>query len=328
MKVIIPLAGLGTRLRPHTYSRPKPLVSVAGKPVLGHVLDKLEGLDIEEVIYIIGHLGDQIERYVSAHYRIPGRYVEQKELRGQAHALQLVKEFVDQPVLIVFVDTIFEADLSILEKTRADGVIFVKEVEDPSRFGVVTVKGRHIERLVEKPKEPVSNLAVIGVYYVKDWRALFDAIDRLIERGIQIGGEYYLADALQLMIDNGSKLAVAPVAVWEDCGTAEALLQTNRYLLARAGGGSAVRGTVENSTIVEPVHIAPSAVVTGSVIGPNVSIGEKATVRRSIIAESIVNDGARIESAVLTHSLIGANATVGEKARRLNVGDASQLVIE
>jgi glucose-1-phosphate thymidylyltransferase len=322
MKVIIPLAGFGTRLRPHTYTKPKPLISVAGKAVLGHILDKLVGLDIEEVIFIIGYLGDQIRDYVTANYDFPSRYIEQKELKGQAHALYLVREHVSGPVLIIFVDTIFETDLGVLAQTTSDGVIYVKEVEDPRRFGVVITENGFITKLVEKPSTPVSNLAVIGLYYVKDSRLLMECIADLMRKDIKTKGEYFLADALQLMIDKGSRFAERTVEVWEDCGKPETVLHTNRYLLEH---GRAQETETENSVLIPPVYIAKSAVIKDSVVGPYVSVADEATIVRSIIRNSIINERARIEDASLSQSLIGKDAYVRGSFERLNVGDSSQV---
>jgi glucose-1-phosphate thymidylyltransferase len=322
MKVIIPLAGFGTRLRPHTYTKPKPLVRVAGKPVLGHILDKLTGLPIEETIFVVGYLGDQIREYVSANYTFPARYVEQKELKGQAHALHLTADYVSGPVLIVFVDTIFEADLSTLADEQADGVIYVKEVDDPRRFGVVIAENGRITRLVEKPTTPVSNLAVIGVYYVKNSALMLECIAELIERDIKTQGEYFLADAFQLMIDRGARFVARTVDVWEDCGKPETVLHTNRYLLEHGGAQEA---KTENSVIVPPVYIDSSAVIRDSVIGPYVSVAGGSTIVRSIVRDSIVNERAHIEDANLIQSLIGKDAVVRGSFQRLNVGDSSQV---
>jgi len=325
MKVVIPLAGFGKRLRPHTYSKPKPLLNVAGKAVLGHVLDKLQGLDVEEIVFIVGYLGEQIEEYVSARYGFPARYVEQKELLGQAHAIRLAREYVQGDVLILFVDTIFEADLTPLSNLTSDGVIYCKEVDDPRRFGVVTLgQGGFITRFVEKPAEPISNLAVIGLYYLKDAPALFSAIDELIGRDIQTKGEYFLADALQLLVDKGKLLNSSTVEVWEDCGTPEAVLHTNRYLLEH-GQGNAEGVQSLNSVIIRPVHIASSALVANSVIGPYVTIGENAEVRNAIVRDSIIDAGATIEDTMLDQSLVGKEALVRGRFRRFNVGDSSAV---
>ena len=321
MKVIIPLAGFGARLRPHTFTKPKPLINVAGKPVLAHILDSLAGLDVDEMVFIVGHLGDQIQAYVSENYNFHARYVEQKELKGQAHALYLAREYLTGPILIVFVDTIFEADLLHLP-TDYDGVLYVKEVPDPRRFGVAVIKDGAIARLVEKPTEPVSNLAVIGVYYIRQGERLLAAIEELLRRDIKTKGEYFLADALQLMIDGGAKFKAVTLDVWEDCGKPETVLQTNRYLLDKTGGHA---GNTEDSVIIPPVYIADSARVIQSVIGPYVTIADKAVVQRSIVQDSIIDKGARVEDATLTLSLIGDNALVRGECVQLNVGDSSQV---
>lgn len=321
MQVILPLAGLGTRLRPHTYSKPKPLVTVAGKTVLGHVLDGLAGLPVDEVIFITGHLGDQIERYVKERYSFKARYLVQRELRGQAHALDLASPFIDRPVLIVFVDTIVKADLARLVEAPGDGVLYVKEVEDPRRFGVAVLEGGVVSRLVEKPKQPISNLAVIGVYYLKNWELLKRSLREVIERDIQTGGEYYLADALQLMIDAGATFRAWPVDAWEDCGTVEALLHANRYLLDN--GHEQEPATTAHSVIVPPVHIAPTAKIEHSVVGPHVSVAAGAAILDSVVTDSIVGEDASISGVALTSSLVGSNAVVRSSHRRLNVGDSS-----
>ncbi len=321
MKVVIPLAGFGTRLRPHTFTKPKPLVNVAGKPVLAHILDPLVSVGVEEMVFIVGHLGEQIQKYVAEHYNVRAHYVEQKELKGQAHALHLAREHLTGPLLVIFVDTIFEADLSRLP-TDCDGIFYVKEVEDPRRFGIAILdeEQRYVARVVEKPKDPVSNLAVIGAYYIREGERLRDAVGELLRRDIKTKGEYYLADALQLMIDDGAKFIPVTVDVWEDCGKPEAVLQTNRYLLTKTGGRV---GGSRDSIIVPPVYIADSAKVEHSVIGPYVTIAEGAVVRRSIIKDSIINAGACIEDAMLNLSIIGDNAHVRGSYDQLNVGDSS-----
>lgn len=326
MKVVIPVAGLGTRLRPHTYSKPKPLVQVAGKPVLGHILDQLTSLPVEEIIFITGYLGYQIEEYVRANYGFPVRFVEQTELRGQAHAIHLAAHAIDQPVLIVFVDTIIKADLIGLVDSPDDGVLFVREVDDPRRFGVAVLKDGYVSRLVEKPTEPVSRLAFVGVYYVRNWQLLRKSLEEVIDRDIQTAGEYYLADALQVMIDHGARLRASPVEVWEDCGTVEALLQTNRYLLAN--GCSQEDTPMVNGVIIPPVYVARTAQVENSIIGPYASIADHAFVTGSIVRDSIVSDGARIVDSTLMRSLVGSKASITGRFSRLNIGDASEVGVE
>lgn len=324
MHVIIPTAGYGSRLRPHTYTKPKPLVKVAGNTVLGHVLDMLEDITVDEITFIVGYLGDQIRDYVGQNYHFKANYVEQKELKGQAHAIRLAREFVDGPMLIIFVDTIFEANLKALDGVQDDGVIFVKEVEDPRRFGVVTLDSSgHIARFVEKPSQPVSNLAVIGVYYIKEYQVLFESIDELIRRNIQTKGEYFLADALQLMVERGARFQPWTVDVWEDCGTPEAVLHTNRYLLESGRATPEVKA--DNSVIIQPVSVAANVKIVNSIIGPYVSLAEGCEVRNSIMRDTIADQGALVEDTMLDESLIGNNAVVRGRYRKLNVGDSSAV---
>jgi glucose-1-phosphate thymidylyltransferase len=324
MKVVIPLAGFGTRLRPHTYTKPKPLVNVAGKPVLGHILDKLLGLEMEEIIFIVGYLGQQIQDYVDTHYDFRARYVEQKEMLGQAHAISLARDYVSGEGLIIFVDTIFETDLSRLAEVDADGVIYVKEVEDPRRFGVVVVEDGRITRLIEKPRSMEHKLAIIGLYDIKDMAWLMRAIEHLMEQKITTSGEYYLADALQLMINEGARFIAEPVEVWKDCGKPDTVLETNRYLLDHGhDNGHQVAG--QDSFIIPPVHIDPTARITHSIVGPYVTIAPGCEVRGSLIRDSIVDEGAHIVDAMLEESLIGKEAWVRGHYQRLNVGDSSSV---
>jgi glucose-1-phosphate thymidylyltransferase len=328
MKVIIPLAGFGKRMRPHTWSKPKPLLNVAGKPVLGHILDKLVDLDVEvdELIFIVGWLGDQIEEYYQASgYDYPSRSVMQTELLGQAHAIWLARESLSGPVVIIFVDTIFDADLGGLEASGLDGVLYVKEVEDPRRFGVTVLgAGGLVTRIVEKPDSFENRLALIGAYYVRDAGWLLRAIEELMERNLQTKGEFYLADAFTLMIEQGARFGVREVSVWEDCGTPQAVLQTNRYLLdhGRDNGDAA---KVTDSVIIPPVYIAPSAQVEQAIVGPYVTIAENSVVKQSIIRDSIVDEGAYIDDTTLNRSLIGKDAVVRGRYRILNVGDSSRV---
>jgi glucose-1-phosphate thymidylyltransferase len=324
MKAVIPLAGFGTRLRPHTYTKPKPLVNVAGKPVLGHILDKLLDLELEEIIFIVGYLGQQIESYVQTHYAFNARYVEQKEMLGQAHAISLARDFLPGRGLIIFVDTIFETDLSHLDRVDGDGLIYVKEVEDPRRFGVAVVENGHIIRLIEKPTSMEHNLAVIGLYYIRDMPWLMASISRLMETGITIGGEYYLADALQLMVNDGAHLVAQPVEVWKDCGKPETVLETNRYLLTH-GHGNGQQITTEDSLIIPPVHIDPTAHIVRSIVGPYVTIAPRCEVRDSVVRDSIIDEGAHIADTMLEASLIGKEASVQGRYQRLNVGDSSSV---
>jgi glucose-1-phosphate thymidylyltransferase len=324
MNVIIPLAGFGTRLRPHTYSKPKPLINVAGKPVLGHILDKLINEDLQNVVFIVGYLGDQIEQYVKTAYpNIKGHYIEQKELNGQAPAILLARQVVQGPTFIVFVDTLADADVAALAQEKSDGVIYVKEVEDPRRFGVVKLDEQgYISRFIEKPADTSNRLAVIGMYYVKDVQALMRCCQELMERNIKTKDEYFLADAFNLMIDSGSKLRAQTVDVWLDCGKPETVLDTNRYLLEHGEDNSALWQN-DQRVIIPPVHIHPSAKIERSVIGPYATIAEGCHIVNSIVRDSVVDAGAYVTDHVLANSLIGRDAVLIGRPRRFNVGDSS-----
>lgn len=322
MHVVIPVAGLGTRLRPHTWSKPKPLVTVAGKPILGHVLDRLLSLPLERVVFITGYLGEQIEDYVRSHYHFDAVFVEQPEPLGQSHALLQAKGLIAGPTLVVFPDLIFDADLESLVSCPWDGVVYVKEVDDPRRFGVVVVEDGRIVRLVEKPQTPVSNLAVVGVYYFRDFADLIAAIEQQIAEDRRRGNEYYLAEAIQILIDRGRTIVAQPVSVWEDCGTVEALLQTNRFLLERQ---AQEHPTFPTSVVIPPVVIDPSATIERAVVGPWVSIGAGAVVSHAIVADSIIDEGATINGVMLHRSIVGRGARVTGDFLRVNVGDSSEI---
>ena len=323
MDVILPVAGLGSRLRPQTWSKPKPLVSVAGKPILAHVLDRVMPAKPERLIFITGFLGDQIEAWARANYDLPMEFVEQPEMRGQTDAIIRTRHLCSGSGLILFPDAVFERDFTDAATTDADVIMYTKEVDDPSQLGIAVVDGDRITKLVEKPKDPISKLAVIGIYHFRSMPDLYTAIDEQMRRGIMLKNEFFIADAIQLMIDAGKKVVPANVGAWEDCGNIEVLLSTNRYLMDQLPTSPARSGAV----IVEPSIVHPSAVIERSVIGPYASIGAHAVVRDSVVRDSIVEDGAVIHDAVLEHSVIGRGAKVDGRAMTLNVGDTSQTVL-
>ncbi len=318
MDVILPVAGLGTRLRPQTWTKPKPLVSVAGKPMLGHVLDRVMAARPEKIVFITGFLGDQIESWARENLEVPVAFVEQPEMRGQTDAIIRARDLVQGDALILFPDMLFEADFSQLENTDADVVMFTKEVEDPSALGIAVVENDRIVRLVEKPQEPISNLAVIGIYYVRHMPALYAAIEEQMRQGISLKNEFFIADAIQLMIDDGAKVISMPVTAWEDCGSAENLLSTNRFLLDAQHGRNGESASV---VIVAPSFVAEDATIEHSVIGPFASIGAGVTVRNSIVRDSIVEEQATVSDALLDGSIVGRRAFISGLARQLNIGD-------
>ena len=322
MKVVIPLAGLGKRMRPQTHSKAKPMVRLAGKPMLGHLLDWVVTDATEEVILIISPHQQDVEPYARTATTRPVRIVVQEEPRGQADAIIRVRDYVDGPVLIVFSDTLADATFDNLASVTSDGLIYVKEIPDPTRMGVIVVRDGRIVDIVEKPKTAENKLATIGMYYFRTSRALFEAIDRVLARPPTLNNEYFIADAIKLMIGDGCVLEPAVVGLWEDTGTPEYTLHAHRFLLDRSGGHARPR---ENVTIVPPVFVADDAVVSESVIGPYVTVESGCRVERAVLADCILAEESVVRDQVLTRSLLGRRARVVGTPASVNIGDDSTL---
>lgn len=327
MKAIIPVAGRGTRLRPHTHTQPKVLMNVAGKPILAHILDKLDSLGIDEITFVVGHLAEQVEEFVRERYPFRAHFVYQDEALGNGHAIYLAREHLTGPTLIVFGDTIVEADLRGATRL-SNSAIGVHRVDNPSAFGVVEVDGDgFVRHLWEKPEAPpaglaeIPDLAVVGVYVIQEPAPFRAALEEMVAQRRTARGEYWLADALQIFIDRGARLQTFPVRRWYDCGTPQALLRANHALLEYAPSPRRIDGTF----VIPPSSIAESAVVQGSVIGPYVTIAEGAHVVNSVLRESIVNAHARVERVVLEDSIIGERAIVTGRKVRINIGDSSEI---
>jgi glucose-1-phosphate thymidylyltransferase len=322
MQVIIPLAGKGTRLRPHTHLVPKPLLKVAGRPVMDWVMDKLEGLDVTELIFITGHLKEQVEAYARARYSIPSRFIEQKVQDGTAGAINLARPHVREPVLIIFVDTVFEADLTLVNRTDADGIIWAKEVEDYQRFGVVvTDAAGYMTRIVEKPTDPISKLANIGLYYIRDTAALWQGVDHTLTQP-KNKGEYYLTDAFQWMIDHGRRILTAEVGGWYDCGQLGTTLETNEILLRN---GAARRRDFPGVTIYDPVYIEDGVTIERSTIGPNVSLEQGSIVQDSTLANSIIGHHCRLTKVQLDGAMLGAHVVAEGLHGAASLADHSEV---
>ncbi|MBM3449748.1 MAG: nucleotidyl transferase [Armatimonadetes bacterium] len=322
---VIPVAGIGTRLRPHTHTVPKALIPVAGKPILGHILDQVIGAGVDDVVLVVGYLGEKIESWVRENYRIRARFVRQEQALGNGHAIYVAREHLgDQPVLIILGDTIFRGDFRAILGSD-DSLIGIRAVDDPRRFGVVNVDANGLVRkFVEKPSVPESNLAIVGVYYLTNGALLRRCLERLVDENHASLGEYWLVDALQFYVDAGERVRTFPGEEWYDCGTAQALLDANRALLNVL---QPPFGEVPGSLIHPPVAIAPSAVIEASIIGPHVAIADGARIIGSVIRDSIINRNAIVEHAVLHGSLIGENALLEGRATRVNLGDDSEIVV-
>lgn len=325
MDVIFPVAGLGTRLRPQTWSKPKPLVSVAGKPMFEHVLDRIMPFEPRKLVFITGYLGDQIETWARETYPdVELAFVEQPAMLGQTDAIIRTRGICDDDALILFPDALFEADFSRLDDLATDAVIFTKEVADPSALGVTIVEDGFVTKLIEKPATFVSSQATVGIYYFKRINDLYTAIDEQIRQELRTRGEFFIADAMQLMIDAGKKFMTRNIDIWEDCGNADGLLQTNRYLLSSNPPYPVQRA---GSLIVPPSFVHRSAELENAIIGPNASIGAGALIKDSIVRNSIVEDGSRLEGVVLEHSVIGRKAELTGRPSRLNLADTSKVVV-
>jgi glucose-1-phosphate thymidylyltransferase len=327
MKAIIPVAGAGTKLRPHTYTQPKALIPLAGKTILSIIIDQLNEAGIKDFIFIIGYLGDKIQDYVQSNY--PGlncHFVTQGDRQGIGHAINLTKEIVgDDEILIVLGDTIAEYDVrEVLNSPYS--MLGVKKVDDPRNFGVAEIEDDgFVSRVVEKPAIPKSNMALVGVYKIRETGPLFSCLHKIIENNQKKYEEFSLTDALECMIQQGSKFKYFKVPHWFDCGKKESLLQSNAILLKKFGGTSVTTDAYQNTILIPPVSIGDGCLIKNSVIGPNVAIGENTIVNHAIIKDSIIGSYSNLHEIVLNNSLIGSDAEVKGVSRNLNIGDNTAI---
>ncbi len=327
MKAIIPVAGAGTKLRPHTYTQPKALIPLAGKTILSIIVDQLKEAGITKFIFIIGYMGEKIQDYVTAHYpELECSFITQNERFGTGHAIELTKQLVgEEELLIVLGDTIAEYDIrSVLNSPHS--MLGVKKVDDPRNFGVAEIEDDHfISRVVEKPSIPKSNMALVGIYKVKETQLLFTCLKKISEQNIRSYREFSLTDALECMIQQGAVFQSFKVSNWFDCGKKETLLESNAILLKKFGGNIPEINNFQNSIFIPPVSIGEGCVILNSVIGPNVAIGEHSIVNHSIIKDSIIGAYSHLNEIVLNNSLIGSDAEVRGVSRNLNIGDNTAI---
>jgi len=330
MKIILPVAGKGTRLRPHTHTKAKSLVHVAGKTVLEHIISRLVPLNAQELIFIIDENGSQIQEFMQKKFpELSCSYITQQERKGPAHAVWLAAPRINpgDDLLIVFNDTIFDTDLTRIPQlcSDCDGLIYSKEVEDYQRFGVNVVTDGLITTMVEKPDTPVSRLAQVGLYYLKDAPRFMAYLAATIEAGDLVKGEYYLPAVFMRMIADGCKLKAPEIDAWLDCGKPETILATNAYLLK---GRHHIHGEAENCVFIEPVHLEKGVLVRDSILGPNVSVAKGSVIERSIIRDSIINSDSSVSDMLLTDTILGDAVQLIGSPRKMNIGDHSLIEMQ
>lgn len=328
MKAIIPVAGAGTKLRPHTYTQPKALIPIAGKTILSFIVDQLQEAGVKEYIFIVGYLGEKIHDYVcNAYPHLTTHFVYQNDRQGTGHAVKLAAEIVkDDEVIVVLGDTICEYDVREVVQSPSN-LLGVKKVDDPRIFGVAELNDQDmVERVVEKPAIPKSNMALVGIYKIRDSHFLFDCLSQISYGEKTANGDFNLTDALQCMIEKGAKFKAFRVKNWFDCGKKETLLESNATLLKKFGGNiNPVNHAFENTIVIPPVSIGAGCSIKNAIIGPHVSIGSNTTVNYSIVRDSIIGSYTNLYEVVLDNSLIGSDASVKGLSRNLNIGDNTEI---
>ena len=328
MKAIIPVAGIGSRLRPHTHTQPKALVPVAGKPILSHIVDNLIEAGVRDFIFVVGYLGDKVEDYIRHRYQdVRTDFVLQEPREGTGHAVWLCREKIadGDDLLIALGDTVFDIDLkSVMNQPYSS--VGVKKVDDPRTFGVAELDDEgFINHLVEKPPIPRSNLALVGLYRIKESKQLLEALEENIRENKRTYGEYHLTDGIQNLVNRKIRLKTFAVENWYDCGSKESLLETNAVLLRKIQPGLRQDLHFENTIIIPPVIISGNCRISNSIIGPNVSIGENSTVNYSILKDAIIGSYSELKNAVLHHSVIGSDASLHGLSQSLNIGDNTEI---
>jgi len=327
MKAIIPVAGAGTKLRPHTYTQPKALIPLAGKNILSIIIDQLLEAGIEEFILVVGYLGDKIQDYVKLNYpHLQFHFVQQNERKGLGHAIFLTKEIVqDDAVFIVLGDTICEYEVKAF-LDQEGSVLGLKKVDDPRLFGVAEINEKGlITHVVEKPHIPKSNMALVGLYKILETNLLYDCLENNLKIGLKSNDEFSLTDALECMIKGGANFTSFKVQNWFDCGRKENILESNATMLKKFGGVISEEHDFENVIIIPPVSIAMGSVIKNSIIGPNVAIGEQTVISYSIVRDSIIGSFSKLYDVVLNASLIGSDTEIKGETRTLNIGDNTEI---
>jgi glucose-1-phosphate thymidylyltransferase len=328
MKALIPVAGAGTNLRPLTYTQPKPLIPVAGKPIISFIIDQMLDLGVKEFVFVIGYLGEKIKNYVEKHYpEIQKEFVIQEERKGSGHAIWIAREVIKDvdELVIFFGDTIVEMDMKKVIDSPTS-CLAVKKVDDPRNFGVVEYDEEGIvNRVVEKPKIPKSNMAMVGFYKINEVKALLDGLQYNLDNDIRTGSEFTLTDGIMRMIEKGNQFSTIIVNNWFDCGKRDILLETNAILLDKEGYASQNLPQFEDSIIIHPVSIGQNCEIINSIIGPHVTIGNKAKINSAIVKDSIIGNYAHLKEVVLKNSVIGNDTAITGIQQSLNIGDNTEI---
>ncbi|KCZ72085.1 dTDP-glucose pyrophosphorylase [Candidatus Methanoperedens nitroreducens] len=332
MKIVIPAAGAGKRLFPHTFTKPKPMVYIAGKPIIGHILDRMRDIKPEEIILVVGYKKEQIMSYVDKNYSniFNIRYVDQREQLGLGHSIYTARDEIgDSDIMIALGDMIFKAGylefyMHHLNNGDCSGSIGVREVDDPKKYGIVELDGKYIKNLEEKPANPKSNLGIAGVYFIREIPSLLSILEEMLGSNMRTRGEYQLTDALQEMVNRGYHLKPFPVSSWYDCGHHESLLETNRVLLDEKEDIDPVC-QIKDSVIIQPVTIGNNVTIINSVVGPHASIAGDSYIESSIISDSVIGSRSHISKVNLQRSIVGDDASVHGKHNSLNIGDSSSI---
>jgi glucose-1-phosphate thymidylyltransferase len=328
MKALIPVAGAGTRLRPHTYTQPKPLIPVAGKPILAHIIDELIEAGFTEFVFVIGYLGEKVRNFVQQNYKnYTCQFVLQEERQGLGHAVWTAREHLrdEKELLIVLGDTVFDMDMRLLLNTPTTS-LGVQTVADPREFGIVDLDDKgFVKKVTEKPRIPHSNLALVGLYKILEVNELLRGLEYNMLHDIRTNGEFQLADGLQRMIENGVKMTTVPVNNWFDCGKKEILLETNASLLQKHNLFDVDLPVYDNTIIIHPVSIGDNCDIKDSIIGPYVTIASNTTIEASIIRDSIIGSYSTLREIILNHSVIGSDTSIRGIRRSLNIGDNTEI---
>lgn len=329
MKAVIPVAGIGTQLRPHTHTQPKPLIPVAGKPILGHIIDNLIDAGVTQQVFIVGYLKEKLQNYVESHYegKIEMEFVVQEPRLGLAHALWTARDIIrkENEIMVLLGDTIFGSDTREIAETEGS-ILAVHPVDDPREFGIAMLNDAgHVVKLIEKPDIPTSNMALVGMYKIAEIDLFVDALDSMIKEVLEPKGKAYsLTEALMAMIQGGVQFKSHQVQNWFDCGRKQSLLHTNRVLLGRIEDDK-VKQKFRHSVIIPPVHIAEGCDIRHSIIGPYVAIGENAKIHNSIVSDSILGAYSRLESIILSGSVVGNDTSLKGRASHINIGDNTEI---